>query len=431
MIIGLYNYPYYELIQNAQINHIEKLSVIINYLNSFGIYIEDDYLMIISMFLARIKGIFLDALYTFGGAYMIYCWYYNNWKSAFKILIEAILISVFVIFGYSTLEVFYFTGEEWAKDILIIITPYFHSIDVPGTAWGNWPPLLPPGIQLRSIFAEPSYFGIFAGFCIPFLWYCINNMKNKITYTIVFLIIAFLVFLSQARTATALLFGEIGLLFLVLLYFRDKLMLKTVFLVCLSTNIAFFSANYFLNNFVDNIFVQNNNNAESYLDKNFFSIFSNNKRSNSARYAYIKSAFRVGLDNPVFGVGRELTATYINDYFTADEIEVKEIQLRFKRQQELGVLKAGMPILCEYARRFVETGIVGCIIYFAPLLYLLYGLLKKLRNLQYEYLFYMISLAGILVSGFSLELTGTYYYWVLLGLGYAMCFGKETKEQNV
>lgn len=431
LIIGLYNYPYYELVQNAQINHIEKLSVIINYLNDFGIlgYIEDDCLMILSMFLARIKGIFLDVLYTFGGAYMIYCWYYNNWKMAFKILIKGILISVFIIFCYSTLELFYFTGEEWAKNILIIITPYFHSIDVSGSAWENWPPILPPGKQLRSIFAEPSYFGIFAAFCIPFLWYCINNMKDKIIYTIVFFIIVFFVFLSQARTATSLLFGEVGLLFLSLVYFRDKLVIKTVFLVCLSISVAFFSANYFLDNFVDN--TSKNGKVESYLDKNFYSVFSDNKRSNSARYAYIKSAFRVGFDNPVFGVGRGLTAAYMNDYFTAEEIKVQEIQLRLKRQQELGIFNAGMPILCEYASKFAETGIVGCIVYFAPLIYLLYRLFKKLKNLQYEYLFYMISLAGILASGFSLEFTGTYYYWVLLGLGYAMCFGKETKEQNV
>ena len=494
LIIGLYNYPYYELIQNHPISHIEKLSVIINCLNSFGIYIEDDLLIIISMFLARIKGIFLDALYTFGGAYMIYCWYYNNWKMAFKILIKGILISVFIIFCYSTLELFYFTGEEWAKNILIIITPYFHSIDVSGSAWENWPPILPPGKQLRSIFAEPSYFGIFAAFCIPFLWYCINNMKDKIIYTIVFFIIVFFVFLSQARTATSLLFGEVGLLFLSLVYFRDKLVIKTVFLVCLSISVAFFSANYFLDNFVDNTskngkvenyldntskngkvesyldntsrngkvesyldntskngkvenyldntskngkvesYLDNtskNGKVESYLDKNFYSVFSDNKRSNSARYAYIKSAFRVGFDNPVFGVGRGLTAAYMNDYFTAEEIKVQEIQLRLKRQQELGIFNAGMPILCEYASKFAETGIVGCIVYFAPLLYLLHRLLKKLRNLQYEYLFYMISLAGMLASGFSLELTGSYYYWVLLGLGYAMCFSKEKEEQKV
>lgn len=442
LIIGLYNYPYYELIQNHPISHIEKLSVIINCLNSFGIYIEDDLLIIISMFLARIKGIFLDALYTFGGAYMIYCWYYNNWKMAFKILIKGILISVFIIFCYSTLELFYFTGEEWAKNILIIITPYFHSIDVSGSAWENWPPILPPGKQLRSIFAEPSYFGIFAAFCIPFLWYCINNMKDKIIYTIVFFIIVFFVFLSQARTATSLLFGEVGLLFLSLVYFRDKLVIKTVFLVCLSISVAFFSANYFLDNFVDNTSkngkvenyldnISKNGKVESYLDKNFYSVFSDNKRSNSARYAYIKSAFRVGLDNPVFGVGRELTAAYMNDYFTAEEIKVKEIQLRFQRQQELGIFRAGMPILCEYARRFAENGIVGCVIYFTPLIYLLYSLFKKLKNLQYEHLFYMISLAGILASGFSLEFTGTYYYWVLLGLGYAMCFSNEAEVKKV
>ena len=479
LIIGLYNYPYYDLIINGPVNQIEKLPKVIDILNNFGINTDAKILTVLWLIASTIKSVIFEAIYAFGGAYMIYCWYYNDWQSAFKILVKGVLLSLVVVFGYSFIEIFYLAGNEIAKDILVKITPYFHEINNPASQWGTWPPVLWYNLQLRSIFAEPSYFGIFAGFSIPFLWYCINNFKNKLFFSAIFIVMSFLLFLTQARTATALLFGEMTLLLLTLVHFRQKFLLKTIFLIYLSVGIAFCSANYFINNYIDSVpkndkqtvsistVVKNKQKAiksqtaqttkveekkaintqkvklkksenqktnikdSSYLDKNFNSIFTANQRSNSARYAYIKSAFRVGLDHPILGVGKGLTAAYMVNYFTDDEKKVGEVKRRIQRQNEVGILTAGMPILCEYARRFAETGIVGCIVYFAPLIYLLYRLFKKLKNLQYEYLFYMISLAGILASGFSLEFTGTYYYWVLLGLGYAMCFGKENKEQDI
>ena len=478
-IIGLYNYPYYDLIINSPVTQIEKLPKVIDILNSFGINTDAKILTVLWVIARTIKSVIFEAIYAFGGAYMIYCWYHDDWHSAFKILVKGVLLSLVLIFGYSFIEVFYLAGNETAKDILVKVTPYFHEINKSASQWGTWPPVLWYNLQLRSIFAEPSYFGIFAGFSIPFLWYCINNFKNKLFFSAIFIVMSFLLFLTQARTATALLFGEMTLLLLTLVHFRQKFLLKTIFLIYLSVGIAFCSANYFINNYIDSVpkndkqtvsistVVKNKQKAiksqtvqttkveekkaintqkvklkksedqktnikdSSYLDKNFNSIFTANQRSNSARYAYIKSAFRVGLDHPILGVGKGLTAAYMVNYFTDDEKKVGEVKRRIQRQNEVGILTAGMPILCEYARRFAETGIVGCIVYFAPLIYLLYRLFKKLKNLQYEYLFYMISLAGILASGFSLEFTGTYYYWVLLGLGYAMCFGKENKEQDI
>lgn len=478
LILGLYQYTYFDIISNGPVGQINGFSNIIKIISYFSIDINQNSLLSFYVILKSIRDILFEIIYGFGGAYIIYCWYQDNWQVAFKILISALLLSLVVVFGYSFIEIFYLAGNEIAKSILVKITPYFHSINLLGSAYGEWPPILWYELRLRSIFAEPSYFGIFAGFSIPFLWYCINNGKNSIFYTVIFIIMSFLLFLTQARTATALLFGEMALLLLALAHFRQKFLLKTVFLIYLSTGIAFCSANYFINNYIDNVpkndkqtvsvstTVKNKQKAiktqttkvedkkaidtqkvklkksadqkqktnikdSSYLDKNFNSIFTANQRSNSARYAYIKSAFRVGLDHPVLGVGKGLTAAYMVDYFTDDEKKVGEVKRRIQRQNEVGILTAGMPILCEYARRFAETGIVGCVVYFAPLIYLLYSLFKKLKNLQYEYLFYMISLVGILASGFSLEFNGTYYYWLLLGLGYAMCFGKENKEQDI
>lgn len=479
-MIGLYNYPYYDLVINGPVTQIEKLPKVMAFLDSLGINIDQKVLIAFWMIARAIKGLLFEIIYTFGGAYMIYCWYHDDWKIAFKILLKAILLILFVVFAYSFIEIFYLAGNVTAKDILIQITPYFHEINNPSSSRGDWPPILWYTPQLRSIFAEPSYFAIFAGFSVPFIWYCINGKTQKILYAVLLCFMAFFIFLTQARTATALLFGEISLLLLLSICFRNKLIVRTSMCVLLSTGIAFISANYFINNFMKDVpkyykqssvaltntqnksnyskelnlnvkdkkinktqksqnFINQKQNSKNlklnkkianYLDKNFYSIFSANKRSNSARFAYIKSAFRVGLDHPILGVGRGLTAAYMTDYFTDDEKKVGEVKRRIQRQKDVGILTAGMPILCEYVQRFAESGFVGVIIYFMPLIYLIRRIFRKIKTLQPEYLFYSISLIGILVSGFSLGFTGTYYYWVLLGLGYAMCFGKDIEEKE-
>lgn len=60
-------------------------------------------------------------------------------------------------------------------------------------------------------------------------------------------------------------------------------------------------------------------------------------------------------------------------------------------------------------------------------IFLIYNILKILyqNKGKLEFAILLIALLGILASGFSITLNITYCYWVLLGLGYAMCFGKE------
>ncbi len=433
LILGLYNYPYYDLILNNLSTQNPKLITIINFLNDFNIFIEEKLGLIIWMIIRAFKGILLEFLYTFVMSYLIYCWYHNNWRKAFEILIKALLVSAFVVILYSTFEIFYFTGAEWAKDILIIITPYFHAIDIPGTAYGNWPPLLPPGIQLRSIFAEPSYFGIYSSFLLPFIWYNIsnNNNKNKIVYILILFSLCFCLFLTQSRTAMGLLIGEIILFFILTIYSNNFCIFKNFIIVSFVILLSFLLSNTFINNCVDEKLNKSINITSSeYIDRNFLSLMSEDRRSNSARYAYIKAAFRIGKDNKLFGVGPGLTSPYITDYFTENERNVFEVKLRIKKQREEGIFVAHMPILCEYIKKFAEIGVLGIIIYFMPLIYLIAKLCNKIKQKQ-EYIFFFISLLGIMASGISHDFLGSCYYWVLLGLGYAMCFGKENKEQDI
>ena len=63
---------------NGPITQIERLPKVVNVLSNFGISVDEKVLTIIWMIQGRIKGTLLEVLYTFGGGYMIYCWYHNN-----------------------------------------------------------------------------------------------------------------------------------------------------------------------------------------------------------------------------------------------------------------------------------------------------------------------------------------------------------------
>ena len=429
LLIGLNNYPYYDLVLNGPVTQIEKLPRVINTLNNYEIYIDEKILTIVWMIQGRIKGALLEVLYTFGGAYMIYCWYHNNWRTTLKILIKAILVSLIILFGYCFIELFYLAGSEIAKNILIIITPYFHIIESNGT-W--WPPLLLPG-QLRSIFAEPSYYGIYFSFVMPFLWHVFMSVRQK--YYKIILISAiifftFCLFLTQARTAVALFCGEVFILSIFTVYLRNKFVFKAIGKIFIAIVIAFILSGLFINNLlVDNKY--DIDGIESYFETNLYSLGSASQRSNNSRYSINTADFKIGVDYPLIGVGSGLRNAYIPDYLPEMAKDNGEIKMWIQNQKEKGILCSGFPKLGEYTSRFAETGIIGLVLFLIPPFILLRKLYFKItdKNMTVDdklpYVFFTISLIGIMASGLGDTINITYCYWVLLGLGYVMCFGKE------
>ena len=430
LIIGLIIYPYYNLILNGPIEQIEKLPKVLNLLHSIGVDIEEQFLLIIWMIARTIKILLSEVLYTFFCTYMIYCWYCNNWKKAFDILFRAIICSLSVIFIYSFIELFYLLGNIWATNILINITPFLHAVLIEHN-W--WPPLLWKG-QLRSVFAEPSFLGIYAAYAMPFLWYkfvVVKNNKYKLIYALIITVFSFLLFLTKARTAVALFSGEICILLVYMIYLRNKVFIKNVLLICSCAVIAFISANIFIPNMANT-----KNNAEisieGYLEDNLGSLASTEKRSNTARYSIILANLNIGIDYPVLGVGLNLNDAYIPDYLPKMSENNHEVNMWINDQKEMGILKSGFPNLCEYSSRFSETGFIGLIIFLIPAILLLKCLIIKIldKKIKYKeiYVFYSISFIGILAAGMSNSINVVYCYWVLLGLGYAMCFGKPGDE---
>lgn len=73
---GLFNYPYYEQILNGPADQIEKLPKVLAILQGIGISVAEKTLLEIWMFVRPIKVVLFETLYTFGIAYMIFCWYH-------------------------------------------------------------------------------------------------------------------------------------------------------------------------------------------------------------------------------------------------------------------------------------------------------------------------------------------------------------------
>lgn len=408
---------------------IEKLQIVIGFLNSFGISTDEKVLTIFWIAIRSLKNIIFEFIYTFCSSYIIYCWYYNNWRKAFNIVIKAVLTSLIIVFAYCGIELFYLAGNDYAKNILVTITPYLHTVK---SSYNWWPPLLLRG-QLRSIFAEPSYYGIYFAFAMPFLWYCFiiaNKKVNKILLHFSVLFFPFCLFLTQARTAVALFCGELIVLLILVYWIKNKILFQKFLKLIACILIAFIMSTGFINN----LLVNNRYNIdgwESYFESNLLSLTSSEKRSNGARYSIMLADLKIGLDNPIFGVGHGLRSSYITDYLPEIAKDNREIGMWKNFQQQKGILKSGFPKLGEYTARFGETGIINSFLFLLPAVILLKKLYIKLTDKiisvenKLPYLFFTISLIGIMASGVGDNINITYCYWILIGLGYAMCCGKE------
>lgn len=438
---GLSMYPYYDAILAGPPDQIEKLPAVQHFLSTIGIEVDTISLLKFWMFARPIKGFIVETIWYFLVPYLIFTWYKRNASEGFSILTRAIFCATVLVCVYSMIDVLYLSGNTLAETVLATLNPIVHYIQSNGT-W--WPPLLWKG-QLRSLFAEPSYYGIFAAFAMPFLWYCWGKhlqTKNKILITMVLFIFTYCLFLTKARTANVLFIGELLLLIFFTLWKRNSdFIKKTVVIVILS--LTAFITSVFSLSFMpgspqgstmgyddkDSIAIS------SYLEDNVGSLASSNKRSNGARYSILEASIAIGKDYPLLGVGKSLRNAYIPDYLSTEGKANSEVQYWMKNQEEKGIMKSGFPALGEYSTRFAETGVLGLVIYLLPAAFLAWRLLKRIclsgdREEREKCIFFFISLSGVIASGLGDNLSITCAYWILMGLGYALIISPSKKEQH-
>ena len=323
-IWGLYTYPYYEAVLHGPINQIEKLPYVLNLLHDHGIWIDEKWLTAVWMMARAIKTVLLETLYTWGGVYMIFCWYIGHEQELKRVLLKGIFASLCVVIGYSIIEISYFNGNDMAQSILQIINPYFYDIKV-NHDW--WPPLLWEG-QLRSVFPEPSNFSMWAAFVLPFLIYAFcTNMKRKWLVQSVLIILCGMIFLTNSRTGVALLVGEFVLFFIYVIYARSIALYKKGAILFLTVLISF-GISFCFDGTQNGNTVVSDNRVEMYIEKNLSSLSSVSQRSNRSRYGGILADINIGLQHPVLGVGKGLAPAYRESNFPECALKGKEVQKR-------------------------------------------------------------------------------------------------------
>lgn len=178
LILGLVNYPYWPQVLSGPVEQIEKLPRVLAFLQAHGVDADARLLMSAWLSVRQVKGIFLEIFWCFGGAYLVYCWYKQDYKRGGQVACTALLASSAVFVIYGAVDSFYLLGSDWAKDILTIVNPYLHPIKS-NNGW--WPPLLWKG-QLRSVFAEPSHVGNYIALVLPVALFAYIETGKNIFY---------------------------------------------------------------------------------------------------------------------------------------------------------------------------------------------------------------------------------------------------------
>jgi hypothetical protein len=427
-ILGFICYPYYDVIFNGPIGQIEKLPSVMNFFISKGIDISLQTLTQLWLTVRSIKGIILEFLYTFGFSYIVYYYIRENWEDYFQQLQKATQYALYFMIAYSCVELMYLAGNSTATTVLSFFNPVLHPIAVDHD-W--WPPLLWKG-QLRSVFSEPSRIGNFAALALPLLW-CNILSKNECTKKIVILTIvfSFMVFMTKARTAVAMFIGLLALLFLILLWLKNKNYLKRFVIILFTAGIGFFCSLGYINSFLvsPQIEMDQKSAVSTYLNDNLLSLASSQERSNGARYALIKSNIKTGMEHPILGVGQGLGTAYVVANFDDVDMQDREVEKWVNDYYKEGPLKYSLDAMNEYVSRFASTGIFGLLIFIIPYMFAIIYLFRKLRSVKGNQQVHMVSiwlaLVGTFVSGCNGSLTVLYVPWIVLAFAYSIIYSKQ------
>lgn len=449
LVHGLINFPYYDLVPGTNyMNH--KLEAIIQLI--FNESVSEYTLLVIHFCFRVLKNSLTQLIFTFGFSYLIFYWYKNRSKTILKIVSKGSLISASLVVIFGVIELFYFGKQQWALSLLTYIRPIVHAIEINNT-W--WPPLFWPELQFRSLFPEPSFLGIYTVITIPFIWSIIFTSKNKKLVGLSFIILLLLemiTLLANSRTATVfLIIDYILLVFALCIQFRNKKFIINTVLVTLIGLLAFvgnivYTSNVFYvqdastksinttSTTSKNISTQQvANEITSYGENNIKSLSKKGGRSNNQRYGVMKADLDIFKENPLLGIGQGLRTPYVLNHLDEDTLNGTEVKMWIENIKNKGLINISIPMLGEYTSRLSETGIMSFVLFMAPILLLLFRLLKYIiQNSKDTFvIFFTIAYIECLLTGIGTTLNELYYFWILLGFGYALVYVKNSCNNKV
>lgn len=233
LILGLYAFPYFDEMNPNQFSNLQST---INKWNTWGIPLGTIDAERLAFFTKGIKTIIVKSNRIFYISFYVYHLYKNDYKRGFLDFRFIILLTSIIMGLYSFIELTWLKfNSSLAQVMLITINSFLFDS---GIAYGWWPPLLCPQ-QLRSIFREPSYFGIASLFILPFLWSYIIEKKHIILSGFLVTYFTLMIFATNSRTAIVLTLLSCFFLLLSVALIQKKKYAKSVLLIEILTIYAF------------------------------------------------------------------------------------------------------------------------------------------------------------------------------------------------
>jgi hypothetical protein len=420
LLHGLIIYPYYDLLDIGQIQKLQYIN------DKFNIQTDKNVMIGVYLFFRDTKNIILNSAYFCFIPLLFIHLFGTNCEKCFSLIEKAVIVLVCLLGLYSIPEIIYLKFNlSFARNILETINPFLYDVC---SSHGWWPPLLWGYVdgQLRSLCPEPSYFCIIAVFCVPFF---INKLYKKfsVIYILIFIYFILMILMSKSRTGLIIFIMEISMF---LLFFINKFNKKFVYFMVIL--LACISLSMFVNLSMSNRMEgqKNKETITNYVENNIISAVKKNTRSNKNRMSNIIAMFKVGLEQPILGVGKGLKDAYIINNIPSIAEENIEFALWTEKFKENG-LKSPFPSLNQYVCVFAENGIIGVIIFIFPVIYIFYKVLSNRKKLDDFY--FVVAFIAFIGQLFAM-MSDIYFITYPISLGliyfYFNCIDKREKNEQ-
>lgn len=392
----------------------------VNILHRYISWITLDNLQVLYYGIHSILRFLVHYCFPLSLVYIIWHMYYDKEEKLLPWVEKNVFILACLMEFYSIFELMWLKwGSNIGERFLTYVNPLLYDV---ASKSGWWPPLLWEN-QLRSICAEPSFFGVISALVIPVLWKY-QSQKNNITAYFFTLFFTIMVFATNSRTAVIILIGETILLILFGIYLHNRLLWKKIVMTVCSVAVAFV-INIGLGH-VPFLFAGTKtgelpqtvqNVVSAYVDSNIKSVASTSQRSNLTRLDIFKAHIAIIKDTPVFGKGYDTYIPYLEYYSDADLTKDQELNGFINNIHEKGFLKVDYPVVNEISLAGATMGIPGMILYLFPLMLIFYGMWKYHKQLLIEEnIFIIIALFGSVMAMFSTE--AFYSMYLCIGVLY-------------
>lgn len=324
-------------------------------------------------------------------------------ENIFYFIFKGLKFSFCLVGIYVAFEIAFLFDNQIANNILKFIDPFIHTVSIDLKSGEGFQ------YRLRGLSYEPSTLGIYIGFIFPWFvsFYCI--IKKKMGGVLLIAYLFLIVLLSTSRIAYFIIFIESILIF-VLFYreiFAGFLSLKNI-LITIGIGVVFCFSYLYINDQYEWISISRV--AFSFSGETGFDM------SNIARFGAQLAGLGIFLDHPFVGVGLAQYAFHMPAYVPDWAFISGEIQ----DWADNAPNTAWASVFSLYIRILSELGIIGFLMWMSIWTSIMYQLIRNINKFSADDKIFVktliITLTGVLLSGFNFDTFRFFEIWLVLPL---------------